>query len=552
MKTLMISLSLALAGALVAQGTTELSAHPNPPAAGNVNAGTANNPVLAFNLIRTQPNPPPVNLTGVSATFTGTAVAQDIVGWTLIVDSNSNGTLDIGVDQQQGSVSTTLSPSFQGLSVGIPSPVTLSFWILVELSPAATPGATISLQLANTGLTTSGGGKKGGPVNSNTMTVANSNTPDIDIERNSIAVASGSTDAVGNVLTSGANFTWDIFNTGGANLLLTGSPIVSAGNESNCTIIVTQPGASVLAPAGTTQFSIAVTPLSAAAFSFDVTINNNDPDSGESPYTFTVSGTGVNPSAVALFVTIDPGNGTGGLALATQPQVEARNGLGNVDTGFNGLVTAAITTGTGTTGAQLLGTVSVAASAGFADFTDLAVDLVGTGYSLTFSSGSLTPAVSATFDIAVGVAAKLAVTQQPGNGSGGLALSPQPIVAVQDAGGNTILSDNSTQVTAEIRFGTGSGGAALSGVATVTASGGIVMYSGLAIDIAANGYELEFTAFGLTTAFSDPFDVVVGPAAKLVVSSNPGNGTGGLALSPQPIAEVQDAGGNTVDTDNST
>lgn len=552
MKLLTILAALACAGALFAQGTTSLSAHPSPPPAGVVNAGTANNAVLAFNLIRVQPNPPPVSLTGVSATFNGTATALDITGWTLIVDSNGNGVLDVGVDQQQGGISTALSPDFQGLSVQIPSPITLSFWILVELTASATPGSTVSLELANTGITTSGGGKNGGPVSSSTMTIANSGAPDIDVSRNSVPVASGGGDVLGSVLTSGASFTWDIANTGAVNLLLSGTPIVSVGNEINCTFVVTQPGTNVLGPTGSTPFSVAVTPLSAAPFSFDVSIDNTDPDSSESPYTFAVSGLGASPTAVALFVNISPGGGTGGLPFGTQPQVEARNGVGNVDTTFNGLVTAGITASTGTAGAALLGTISVAAANGVADFTDLAIDLAGTGYQLTFTSSGLSAADSSAFDITVGVAARLGVITQPGNGTGGLALSQQPAVAVQDAGGNTISGDNSTQVTAAIRFGTGSGGANLLGTLMLTVSSGQVGYTDLAIDLAATGYEFEFTASGLSSGTSSPFDISVGPAAQLAVASNPGNGTGGVALLLQPVVEVQDAGGNTVTSDNST
>lgn len=43
-----------------------------------------------------------------------------------------------------------------------------------------------------------------------------------------------------------------------------------------------------------------------------------------------------------------------------------------------------------------------------------------------------------------GPAAKLAFTTQPGGAAAGNALSPQPVVAIQDAVGNTVPNDNST------------------------------------------------------------------------------------------------------------
>jgi hypothetical protein len=88
-----------------------------------------------------------------------------------------------------------------------------------------------------------------------------------------------------------------------------------------------------------------------------------------------------------------------GMPFATQPVVEARDASNNLDTAFTGPVTAAISTGTGTSGAVLSSTVTVNAVAGVAAFTDLSIDLAGTGYTLTFTSGSLTAAVSAPFDV---------------------------------------------------------------------------------------------------------------------------------------------------------
>ena len=46
--------------------------------------------------------------------------------------------------------------------------------------------------------------------------------------------------------------------------------------------------------------------------------------------------------------------------------------------------------------------------------------------------------------IAAGAAAQLTFTTQPGTGTGGSALATQPVVAVQDAGGNTVAADTSS------------------------------------------------------------------------------------------------------------
>jgi hypothetical protein len=548
----LMGLMILLATTIHAQGTTSLSSSTNPPPAAVVNAGDSDVPVLAFRLIRVQPNPPPVTLTGVSATMTGTATALDIVQWRLFTDNNSNDAYDVGIDQPVGSPALGLNPAFTGLSIPVLSPAQTTFFVMVDLSAAASPGATISLQLLNTGIATSGGGKNGGPINSSIMTIANASVADINVQRNSVNVASGSNDLLGNVPLAGQNIDYLIENTGGANLALTGTPIAAIGNLANCAVNETQPTVNVLAPAGQTVLTLTVTPLSAVGFSFEITIANNDPDSSESPYIIMVSGVGLSPTATQLVITGQPGNGTGGSALSAQPTVEARTSGGTLDTGFTGLVTAEIEFGTGTSGAVLLGTVAVNAVGGIATFTDLAIDLVGIAYQLTFTSGSLTPATSSTFDVTLGSAAQVAVTGQPGNGTGGLPLSTQPVVQVQDAGGNLIATDNTTQITASITSGTGTAGANLIGTLTVTVASGTVTFTDLAIDLAATGYSLDFSATGLTTGVSNLFDITVGPAAMLAVVSNPGNGTGGLALSSQPVVELQDAGGNLVTTDSTT
>ena len=78
----------------------------------------------------------------------------------------------------------------------------------------------------------------------------------------------------------------------------------------------------------------------------------------------------------------------------------ARDQFGNVATSFTKNVTVSITTGTGTGGATLGGTTTVSAVAGVAAFTDLTIDLTGTGYTLDAdTSPSLGVATSTLFDI---------------------------------------------------------------------------------------------------------------------------------------------------------
>ncbi|MGE5142789.1 MAG: hypothetical protein ACM3OA_05060, partial [Acidobacteriota bacterium] len=82
-------------------------------------------------------------------------------------------------------------------------------------------------------------------------------------------------------------------------------------------------------------------------------------------------------AATHLAFTVQPGTDAAGIPIAPAVQVTAQDSLGNVATNFTGLVTLAITSGTGTSGAVLSGQATLAASAGIVTFSTLSVDKVG-------------------------------------------------------------------------------------------------------------------------------------------------------------------------------
>jgi hypothetical protein len=119
---------------------------------------------------------------------------------------------------------------------------------------------------------------------------------DIDLQRPAgTSIASGSTDALGTLATGAANaFTWTVASLGTGALNLTGAPLVDVTNMNNCSASVTsQPAASVNSGQSTT-FTLSVTAALAGAFSFTVSILNND--AGESPYTVNASGNAYTPA----------------------------------------------------------------------------------------------------------------------------------------------------------------------------------------------------------------------------------------------------------------
>jgi len=94
-----------------------------------------------------------------------------------------------------------------------------------------------------------------------------------------------------------------------------------------------------------------------------------------------------------------PSSTTIGSPFTTQPIVTAQDSQGNTSTSFNGPVTLAIKSGTGTAGAALIGGVTLNAVAGVATFSGLSINMVGSGYQLTASATNFVSANSAALDV---------------------------------------------------------------------------------------------------------------------------------------------------------
>ena len=113
--------------------------------------------------------------------------------------------------------------------------------------------------------------------------------------------------------------------------------------------------------------------------------------------------------ATQLVFSAQPSNSTPNAPFPTQPVVTAKDAAGNLDTSYAGNVTLAIKGGTGTGGAALNGTVTVAAVNGVATFSGLSIDLIGAGYQLTAGSGTLPVVESAAFNITAGTPTRAGV-----------------------------------------------------------------------------------------------------------------------------------------------
>ncbi len=102
-------------------------------------------------------------------------------------------------------------------------------------------------------------------------------------------------------------------------------------------------------------------------------------------------------AAAKVAFTTPPTSTTAGSTLAGPPTVTVQDSFGNTVTYWTASITVAIGTNPG--GGTLSGTTTKNAASGVASFTDLSINLSGTGYTLTAASAGLTAATSNAFNI---------------------------------------------------------------------------------------------------------------------------------------------------------
>jgi hypothetical protein len=267
-------------------------------------------------------------------------------------------------------------------------------------------------------------------------------------------------------------------------------------------------------------------------------------------YTLTAAGAGFTTVSASLTITTgtatrlafttQPSGSTGAVPFGTQPAVSIQDDGGNTVTTSTATVDLTLT---GSSGAVLNCTAStVAAVNGVATFTGCSIDKTGT-YTLTATSAGLIFSVSNSAVIAAGAPAKLGFTTQPSSSTAGSAFATQPVVAIQDAGGNTTASAAAITLTIT---GAPADTVLSCPVNPVTATAGVAAFSGCSINKAGT-YTLTATGAGFSTA-SLNFTVAVGNPTKLGFTIQPGNSTGGIPFAAQPVVAIQDAGGNTMTT----
>ena len=202
-----------------------------------------------------------------------------------------------------------------------------------------------------------------------------------------------------------------------------------------------------------------------------------------------------------LVFTTQPVNGTAGQVLPAV-QVSAESATGKVVTTDN-TTQVKLTLSSNT----LNGTLTQTVVKGVATFSNLSINTVATGYTLTAATPTLqvppvTSATSGAFDIVPAAPAKLVFVQEPTNVAAGEFVAPAVTVKVEDAFGNVATNDSTTSVDV---------GITLCSTANVLESAtdvaGIATFPSIRLNTVATGRVLDASATGLTADQSTSFDV---------------------------------------------
>ncbi|HUL49677.1 MAG TPA: hypothetical protein VLT79_06690 [Gemmatimonadales bacterium] len=288
---------------------------------------------------------------------------------------------------------------------------------------------------------------------------------------------------------------------------------------------------------------------SVAAVSGVATFSNVSIGKSGSGYALVAQATGFNGVRSVAFDIL--GGVAAKLAFTQQPgdavvgeinpvQVAVQDPAGNTADGFNGTVTIAIGSNPGR--GSLTGTATMTAVAGIATFSNLRIDSIGTGYTLTATATGLPAGVTSTPFTIRKALGRLTFTTQPGGVAATTAFSPAIVVAVQDTLGNVLANATNTVTLA---IGTNPTGGTIAGTVSVAAVNGIATFGNVKLNRKGSGYTLTAATSGFISATSAPFNIAAGPAARLAFTTQPSATNAAATITPPVQVVALDAQGDT-------
>lgn len=220
--------------------------------------------------------------------------------------------------------------------------------------------------------------------------------------------------------------------------------------------------------------------------------------------------------------------------------------------------------------------ISFPIKGGVTKFSDLCINRSGDGYIIVFELFDefgilLGSTKQVNINVQKGNPYQIGVIQAPRVVFGGKAWLVSPIVAIQDRGRNKIDNINDGNISISLVGVSNGGRLSFPGIYddegntqhnaspnTMRWSNGTAEFEGLSIDVAQEGYQLNFSTSislsGPSFCLSDPISVQAGEAEGLVEIEGPHMGPvyGGKVFVHQPVLHLVDAGGNIATNDNAS
>ena len=322
--------------------------------------------------------------------------------------------------------------------------------------------------------------------------------------------------------------------------------VVTTSNAPIALAIATNPGGGTL--------SCTTNPINASSGVSTFSCSINKTGTG---YTLTATSTGLTSVTTSSF-NITPGTASQ-LVVTAQPPTSSTSGtkfttgvsiedaLGNVVTTSSSQVTLAIASNP--SGGTLNCTTNpLNASSGVATFS-CSVDMAGTGYTFTATSGVLPSVTTNAFNITPGVGTQLQITSNPINTTASSSATGALTVTLEDAAGNpttktTAITVNLSSTSAGKKFAATSGGASVTSVSLPANTQSVNAFYG---DTVAGSPTITAAATGLTSD-TQLETITAGTGAKLVATTQPTNTVAGTNFTTG--ISVEDALGNVVTTSN--
>ncbi len=249
------------------------------------------------------------------------------------------------------------------------------------------------------------------------------------------------------------------------------------------------------------------------------------------------------PASRIVFAT-QPASATAGAAFGVQPALKTQDALGNDSVvGLPGDLNLVLTLTSGSGPLQGATSLNIGTNArnGIASFSGLRIDAAGTNKQLTATVTGMTALTSTLFTVTAAAGDHLTLQSQPStSGTAGVILAQQPVLRLEDAFGNLLISDNASLVTAGIATGSG----ALQGTVTRAALGGVVSFTNLSYNVAET-ITLSFGSGGLNSVVSSNVIISAAAANRLTIQTQPSaSASAGVAFAAQPVVRVEDQFGN--------